>query len=178
MKEQLAEQIASKYGKVGGVIYKSLLKDLNDAFDKIEKKQISDAEILEAVKKNNEIFKRFQKAAGKSRADRTVSTKKNAECLFLALKDACLEVFGIADITKKTRLRPYVYARGFAWVYLWTETDITLKEMGKMCGGYDHSTVIYSIQRHDDYCSSDEAYRELWGCFCSTVKKYRNDTCN
>jgi chromosomal replication initiator protein len=59
----------------------------------------------------------------------------------------------------KTRKREIVEARQVAMYYLKSLTIMTLREVGELFGGRDHSTVIHARQTVEDLMTTDKAYR-------------------
>jgi len=59
----------------------------------------------------------------------------------------------------KTRKREVVEARQVAMYYLKSLTIMTLREVGELFGGRDHSTVIHARQTVEDLMATDKAYR-------------------
>ena len=46
-------------------------------------------------------------------------------------------------------------------IFMWlmrNKTSISLKQIGRMCGGRDHSTVIHACRLVDDYAATDRRY--------------------
>lgn len=61
---------------------------------------------------------------------------------------------GINDIRSRTRARNIVAARYEAIYRLRQETLLSLPEIGRRMGGFDHSTVIYSIAKHKAFMAA------------------------
>jgi chromosomal replication initiator protein len=60
----------------------------------------------------------------------------------------------------KTRKREIVEARQVAMYYLYKLINgISLKSVGELFGGRDHSTVIHARQTVEDLMTTDKAYR-------------------
>jgi chromosomal replication initiator protein len=59
----------------------------------------------------------------------------------------------------KTRKREIVEARQVAMYYLKSLTIMTLREVGELFGGRDHSTVIHARQTVEDLMTTDRAYK-------------------
>lgn len=98
------------------------------------------------------------KADAKSRADRI--TELCAELESLAefsdpfsgrrIADAVAKAHGITfnELTSNRRNRHLVYARQQAAYEIKVHTKLTLPQIGKLLGGRDHSTILYSIRAH------------------------------
>lgn len=60
--------------------------------------------------------------------------------------------------THSTRKREVLEPRQiFMWL-IRNKTAISLKNIGKICGGRDHSTVIHACRLVDDYAATDRRY--------------------
>lgn len=64
------------------------------------------------------------------------------------------------EIKSKSRKRTKVYARQTICHLYDIETDLTLKEIGQLIGGRDHSTAIHSINAVRDRMDTDEEFKE------------------
>ena len=60
----------------------------------------------------------------------------------------------------KTRKRSIVIARQLSMYLAKTMTDKSLKNIGEVFGGRDHSTVIYSIKTVQDLMETDTYFKE------------------
>jgi chromosomal replication initiator protein len=60
----------------------------------------------------------------------------------------------------KTRKRSIVIARQLSMYLAKTMTDKSLKNIGEVFGGRDHSTVIYSIKTVQDLMETDTFFKE------------------
>lgn len=61
-------------------------------------------------------------------------------------------------ITHGTRKREVLEPRQiFMWL-MRNKTSISLKQIGQLCGGRDHSTVIHACRLVDDYAATDRRY--------------------
>jgi chromosomal replication initiation ATPase DnaA len=56
----------------------------------------------------------------------------------------------IPELLARRRRRMIVQARQLLFYRLYRETSMSLPEIGKKCGGYDHTTVIHSIRKHQE----------------------------
>ncbi|HHB79285.1 MAG TPA: chromosomal replication initiator protein DnaA [Saprospiraceae bacterium] len=63
---------------------------------------------------------------------------------------------GVEQLKSKSRKRDIVIGRQVAMYLAKKYTDVSLKELGKIFGGRDHSTVIYSINTMDDLLETDD----------------------
>jgi chromosomal replication initiator protein len=63
--------------------------------------------------------------------------------------NAACEYYGVnmEQLTKKTRKRNIVYIRQIIYYLLRTETNMSFKGMAKALGGYNHATVIHSVNK-------------------------------
>jgi len=78
--------------------------------------------------------------------------------------------FTIEDVKKKGRKREYVMARKMCAHLLREHTKLSLKRIGKLLGGQDHTTAIHAIHSLNDLCFSDPTiYMEL-----ATIEKKIN----
>lgn len=69
-----------------------------------------------------------------------------------------LEAEFVLDLSTKTRLQPYVKARCMFYWFAKRYTSMSLKEIGAMVGGLDHSTVIHGITITEQYLSQDKHF--------------------
>jgi chromosomal replication initiator protein len=61
-------------------------------------------------------------------------------------------------ISHSTRKREILEPRQiFMWL-IRNKTAISLSNIGKICGGRDHSTVIHACRKVDDYAATDRRY--------------------
>ena len=65
-----------------------------------------------------------------------------------------------ADCSKKSRVRKHIRARETACYMLRTYTQLTLAEVGILCGDIDHTTVIHHIKKVNHYSKYDMEYRD------------------
>lgn len=63
------------------------------------------------------------------------------------------------DIRKKTRRREIVYPRHVLCYLLRKKTNMSLKDIGELTGGRDHTTVIHAIKSIEDLMETDELIR-------------------
>lgn len=106
--------------------------------------------------------------AGLRRNDMPKSLKKATVNEFI---DATCEYFKLeqSEIVKRCRQRRYVYPRQCCMYLVSQNTPLSLKEIGRVFGGYDHTTVIHSkraiterIEVGDGYVREDiEAIYQL-----------------
>lgn len=78
------------------------------------------------------------------------------------LSSVC-QAFGVtkAGVLGRQRSAPIVKARQ-TYVYLLRQsTNFSLEEIGRMCGGRDHSTVLYAIGRAQNRMQSEPDYAEV-----------------
>lgn len=70
--------------------------------------------------------------------------------------------FGISKTVLKSqnRKRPVQNAKKVAYYLLYNYTPSSLKQVGKIMGGMDHSSVIIGIQTLEDLCRYDKTYTE------------------
>lgn len=59
----------------------------------------------------------------------------------------------------RTRQRPVVECRQVCCYFLRRLTDLSLKEIGAMMGGRDHTTAIHAIKTVGDLMASDPVYK-------------------
>jgi hypothetical protein len=77
--------------------------------------------------------------------------------------------FGLV-LTSPIRKREYVDARNMAINYIRENSTHPLTIIGKHFNR-DHSTIIHSIERHDDLMSYDKSYQRSYKQFCDTMRK-------
>ncbi len=73
----------------------------------------------------------------------------------LAIVSESFEI-SVDQLKSKSRKRDIVIGRQVAMYLAKKYTDVSLKELGKIFGGRDHSTVIYSINTMDDLLETDD----------------------
>ena len=73
-------------------------------------------------------------------------------------------------LTSPIRKREYVDARNMAINYIRENSTHPLTIIGKHFNR-DHSTIIHSIERHDDLMSYDKSYQRSYKQFCDTMRK-------
>ena len=67
--------------------------------------------------------------------------------------------FSLDKMGQKSRKRELVYARQVSMYFLSTKTKMSLKDIGALFGGKDHTTVIHGRQTILDLMSSNEDIR-------------------
>lgn len=67
----------------------------------------------------------------------------------------------VYDIKSKRRLRRFVEARCIVAYQLRALNRNTLKEIGRLLGGKDHSTVLYWIANYENLFAQDKEFRKL-----------------
>lgn len=77
--------------------------------------------------------------------------------------NAVSDVMGITleQIKSKSRLRVYVTARFLICHYLRKYTKMSLKDIGRVIGNRDHSTVLYQLEQYDNLMLYDHDFRKL-----------------
>lgn len=77
------------------------------------------------------------------------------------IKDVVCEKLGqsIKDIDSGCRKREFVNVRQIAMYFIAEKTTLTLKEIGEMFGGRDHSTVIYSKETVEGLMDVDKQFK-------------------
>jgi len=66
-----------------------------------------------------------------------------------------------ADLTGDSRMRHIVLARQAACWVLRQASPLSLEEIGRLLGGRDHTTIIYSIGQIERRCAADPHFRAL-----------------
>lgn len=66
----------------------------------------------------------------------------------------------LRNITSQSRKAVFVEARHIAAGLLREHTNLTLKEIGTLIGGRDHSTMLYSIKTYNRFMDIDKTFRE------------------
>lgn len=64
-----------------------------------------------------------------------------------------------ATLKSKSRKKELVWARCIVIHYLRNNTALTLKKIGSMMGGRDHTTVIYQLEQYDDLLKYDRPFK-------------------
>ncbi len=64
------------------------------------------------------------------------------------------------DIKSQSRKRVLVEARQIAMFFIKAKTTMSLKAIGNMFGGRDHSTVIYGCQVVEDLMDTDNKFKK------------------
>lgn len=64
----------------------------------------------------------------------------------------------IKDVESPCRKRDLTIVRQTCMYFLSTKTNLTLKKIGRMFGGRDHSTVIYANQTINDLKDTDKKF--------------------
>jgi chromosomal replication initiator protein len=67
----------------------------------------------------------------------------------------------LQDVVRRCRVRRFVFARQVIFYLLRKHTVMTLRDIGRMVGGVDHTTVIHSIQTIEDVMSVQPEVRRL-----------------
>lgn len=74
------------------------------------------------------------------------------------IQDACTFLqFDPDQLKSKSRKREKVIVRHMLFMLLRLETVMTLKGIGEIMGGYDHTTVIHGIQQFKDLMETNKA---------------------
>lgn len=73
------------------------------------------------------------------------------------------EKYGVTvpQILSRIRKREVVEARHIFCTIMKKEFDYSLKSIGEMVSGRDHTTVIHSINTVKDRCETEDGYKEL-----------------
>lgn len=79
----------------------------------------------------------------------------------IALKVSYELGINMSDMKSKSRKRPIVIARQIAMYFIRKYTKTTLKQIGKMFGNRDHSTVIYSCDTVEDLMQTNKKFNSL-----------------
>lgn len=85
------------------------------------------------------------------------------------------EVTGLTvmQISSKSRKQPFVYARCYISYFLRKYTHMTLKEIGAILGGRDHSTILYSIDLFKQMHQFDKGFKEVANRIENRIKEVR-----
>lgn len=65
----------------------------------------------------------------------------------------------VEQIESRSRMREYVIARQLAMYFIKIKTSMTLKQIGALFSGRDHSTVIHAMETIDDLICSDKKFK-------------------
>lgn len=68
----------------------------------------------------------------------------------------------IEDVVGEKRKRELVIARQLSMFFLKEFTTLSLKKIGGMLGGRDHSTVIYAMNTVNDLCDTDASFNKIF----------------
>ncbi len=64
---------------------------------------------------------------------------------------------------KISRKNEHVTGRRFICALLYeNHVRLSLKEIGDVFNGQDHSTIINALRKHDNYIATDKNYNEVW----------------
>lgn len=66
-----------------------------------------------------------------------------------------------ADLISAKRHRPYSWGRSIAYFLLRKTTKMSLKEIGQVFGGRDHSTVVVGIETFRDLNRVDKEFKKM-----------------
>lgn len=88
--------------------------------------------------------------------------KKNEITADSVVKSVCFvsEITDI-EIRLKSRKREIVQPRQIAMYLIKKHTNLSLKQIGSFFGGFDHTTVIHSVQTVEDLIDTDMNYKIL-----------------
>jgi len=79
--------------------------------------------------------------------------------------DTVCDYFGITPeyITTKCRKREYIIPRHLCMYFLYNSTILSLQDIGKLLGGYDHSTVLPALKNCENavFTKDREFYEPL-----------------
>lgn len=79
------------------------------------------------------------------------------------ISDAIEKVTGIgfSMLANKTRKHSVVFARHIYCYQMRDKTNLSLKEIGQMLGGRDHTTVVNSVRVYHNLNETDDAFYQL-----------------
>lgn len=103
------------------------------------------------------VFPGLEKTSKKKAAHDVAMEKVNEIIATVCLE---LEIFK-SDMTSKSRKGPFVKGRQIAHYLIMKHTKMSLTDTGKIFGGRDHSTVIYSVNTVNDLMDTDKKYKDL-----------------
>ncbi len=83
------------------------------------------------------------------------------------------EKYGITyeQFRHKSRVRPLVDIRTLVAVVAVRHCRYTLSQVGAVCGGRDHTTILNYLERHDNFYPRDWDYTSLYKQFEKWVKE-------
>lgn len=86
---------------------------------------------------------------------------------------ASCQVWGVTpeQVQQRHRQREKVWARNFVYRYFNMYSDMSLKDMSNVFGGYDHTTVIHGIREVVDKLDVDYEVKEKWDKFFHLLEK-------
>lgn len=67
----------------------------------------------------------------------------------------------VEDVESQWRKREVTLCRHVCIHFVKYKTKLSLKAIGQLLGGRDHSTVIYGLETYDDILETDKSFREL-----------------
>jgi chromosomal replication initiator protein len=67
----------------------------------------------------------------------------------------------VTDVLSRRRKKEMCDARHIFCAIMRKEFDYSLKSIGDMIDGRDHTTAIHSIQTYDDRCKNEDKYKDL-----------------
>lgn len=91
------------------------------------------------------------------------STMKRRKITPERIMEIVAEKYGVtvSEILSRIRKKEVVEARHIFCTIMKKEFDYSLKSIGEMVSGRDHTTVIHSINTVKDRCDTEEGYKEL-----------------
>jgi chromosomal replication initiator protein len=91
------------------------------------------------------------------------STMKRRKITPERIMEIVAEKYGVtvSEILSRIRKKEVVEARHIFCTIMKKEFDYSLKSIGQMVSGRDHTTVIHSINTVKDRCDTEEGYKEL-----------------
>jgi chromosomal replication initiator protein len=114
----------------------------------------------EKIKINPYVFPGLRKVSIKHKGERKyIGCGVTKEEVYEIIKNVC----GITmeQIVSKDRHREIIDARHILCAILSKNFGITLKKIGQILGGRDHTTIVHSINMFEDRFETSEYYQEM-----------------
>ena len=91
------------------------------------------------------------------------TSQEYADVMVKVILNSVSSCTGIHEYQMKSssRKREYTIARQIAMTLIRQQTKLSLKSVGKIFGGRDHSTVIYAKETFNDLMETDSKYSNL-----------------
>lgn len=83
------------------------------------------------------------------------------------------------NIDIKCRNSEVIAGRMLYYAWMRKHTDLSLKSIARTLNTMaDHSTILWSLRKHEDYLEIDKRYQKEWEQFCNEIDMIRNKIVN